>query len=159
VDLVLVGEAEEVLPGLLRTIGGMRRAEGRSRAEILAAAARQVPGIYVPAFYFVERDERSGCWWSPGARRRGSPRGRRRGCLACGSATSTSIPFPTEFPVPYAEAIFDRAAVEITRGCTEGCRFCQAGIIYRPVRERDPKAIVRGGARRASTRPASARRA
>jgi radical SAM superfamily enzyme YgiQ (UPF0313 family) len=40
--------------------------------------------------------------------------------------------------VPVAEAIFVRLAIEIARGCTEGCRFCQAGMIYRPVRERDP---------------------
>ena len=48
-------------------------------------------------------------------------------------------PFPDDGPVGGPEAIFDRVSVEITRGCTEGCRFCQAGMIYRPVQERDPE--------------------
>jgi hypothetical protein len=51
-------------------------------------------------------------------------------------------PFPTESPVPNIEAVHDRMSLEIARGCVDGCRFCQAGTIYRPVRERDPKAIV-----------------
>jgi radical SAM-linked protein len=51
-------------------------------------------------------------------------------------------PFPSDGPVGGPEAIFDRMSIEIARGCTEGCRFCQAGMIYRPVRERDPAQIV-----------------
>src|SRR5690606_18016282 len=52
------------------------------------------------------------------------------------------FPFPDDSPVAAAEAIFDRVSIEIARGCTEGCRFCQAGMIYRPVRERDPDKIA-----------------
>jgi len=141
VDLFLVGEAEEVLPGLLRTIGGLRRA-GASRAEVLAAAAK-VPGIYVPEFYAVAVDPRSELEVVVGRTAAGIAAGAPERVERVWVRDLDAFPFPSEFPIPYAEAIFDRAAVEITRGCTEGCRFCQAGIIYRPVRERDPKAVIR----------------
>src|SRR5262249_25260663 len=51
-------------------------------------------------------------------------------------------PFPDDGPTGGPEAIFDRMSIEIARGCTEGCRFCQAGMIYRPVRERDPEQLI-----------------
>jgi radical SAM superfamily enzyme YgiQ (UPF0313 family) len=57
-------------------------------------------------------------------------------------STSRSTRSPTTSPSGGPEAIFDRMSIEIARGCTEGCRFCQAGMIYRPVRERDPEQIV-----------------
>jgi radical SAM family uncharacterized protein/radical SAM-linked protein len=140
IDLFLVGEAEEVLPELLRLIGRMRR-DGKPRREIVAAAAR-TPGIYAPSFYAVERDARSELLFVSGRTPEGVAAGVPERVTRVYVRDLDAFPFPTRFPVPYAEAIFDRAAVEITRGCTEGCRFCQAGIIYRPVRERDPKQIV-----------------
>jgi radical SAM superfamily enzyme YgiQ (UPF0313 family) len=66
-------------------------------------------------------------------RRAGPAHARRR---------SEPLPFPDDGPIGGPEAIFDRMSIEIARGCTEGCRFCQAGMIYRPVRERDPEQIV-----------------
>ncbi|MCA9709231.1 MAG: TIGR03960 family B12-binding radical SAM protein, partial [Myxococcales bacterium] len=140
VDVVLVGEAEEVLPELLRTIGELRRA-GRPRAEQLAACARR-PGIYVPAYYRVALDERTGLQVVVGRTPQGEAAGAPERIERVWVRDLDRFPFPQRFPVPYAEAIFDRASVEITRGCTEGCRFCQAGIIYRPVRERSPQQVI-----------------
>jgi len=51
------------------------------------------------------------------------------------------LPYPEEFVVPYVEVVHDRVMGEIMRGCTRGCRFCQAGMIYRPVREREPRVL------------------
>jgi len=140
IDLFLVGEAEETLPEMLRTIGRMRTA-GRSRLEVLAEVSR-IPGVYVPRFYAVEEEPRTGlqvvCGRTPEGVAVGAPELVSRVFVR----DLADFPFPTRFPIPYAEAIFDRASVEITRGCTEGCRFCQAGMIYRPVRERTPADIV-----------------
>ncbi|HET6581994.1 MAG TPA: TIGR03960 family B12-binding radical SAM protein, partial [Nannocystaceae bacterium] len=141
VDAFLVGEAEEVLPAILRTIGGLRRA-GRPRAAVLAALAR-LPGVYVPAFYEVAIDAKSELQVVVGRTEAGIAAGAPERVARVWVRDLDAYPFPTRFPVARAEAIFDRAAVEITRGCTEGCRFCQAGIIYRPVRERSPDAIVK----------------
>ena len=140
VDAVMVGEAEELLPALLRTIGQMRR-DGRPRSEQLAALAK-MPGIYVPEFYRVETQEQTGMQVVVGRTERGIEVGAPERIERIWVRDLDKFPFPQRFPVPYAEAIFDRASVEITRGCTEGCRFCQAGIIYRPVRERSPEDVV-----------------
>jgi radical SAM family uncharacterized protein/radical SAM-linked protein len=140
VDAILVGEAEEVLPALLRTVGDLRR-QGRPRAEQLAALAT-IPGVYVPSYYRVELDPRTGFTVVVGRTAEGLAAGAPERIERVYVRDLDDFPFPQRFPVPYAEAIFDRASVEITRGCTEGCRFCQAGIIYRPVRERSPEAVV-----------------
>lgn len=139
VDAFLVGEAEEVLPDLLRTIGRMR-AEGRTRSDILVAIAR-TPGMYVPSFYEVALEPRTGLQVVVGRTPEGIAAGVPERVGRVFVRDLDEFPFPDRFPVPYAEAIFDRASVEITRGCTEGCRFCQAGIIYRPVRERSPEQV------------------
>ncbi len=141
IDAFLVGEAEEVLPLILRMIGHARSC-GASRSEVLANLV-DLPGVYIPEYYQVEDDEDTGMsvvvGLSPAGIEAQAPDRVERAWVR----DLEEFPFPTRFPVPYAEAIFDRASVEITRGCTEGCRFCQAGMIYRPVREREPDSIIR----------------
>jgi radical SAM family uncharacterized protein/radical SAM-linked protein len=136
VDAFFIGEAEELVPTLCLEAAELRRAKA-ARLEILARLAQKYP-LYVPALYATERDDATGfALVGKPVDARVSARTRR-----VWVKDLNRFPFPDDSPLPHAEAVFDRMAVEIARGCTEGCRFCQAGVIYRPVRERDPVAVI-----------------
>jgi len=135
IDAYLVGDGEEALRQLLE-FDRQLRDQGTPRAERLAALARAVEGVYVPALYETRVDERSGnVLVQPTG---DAPYPVRKALLD----DVNRFPFPSDILVPQSDIVHDRVAVELARGCTEGCRFCQAGIIYRPVRERTPESIV-----------------
>ncbi len=129
-DLFYIGEGEVSYPEFLDTYAAMKR-QGRSREEFLEAAA-QIPGIYVPAFYDAEYGE-DGILRSFSPNRPGVPaKVTRQVLMDFGQAGYPKAPV-----VPNIKATQDRVMLEIQRGCIRGCRFCQAGMIYRPAREKD----------------------
>ncbi len=136
-DAFDIGEGEESIPEGLGLIRRMR-AQGASRLEILRALS-QLPGWYVPTLYrWLDEAtaQQKGSWIEP--IEEGLPQVIEK-CLFDGFAES-----PAWEPciVPFTEVVQDRLNVEILRGCARGCRFCQAGMMYRPVRERSAENIV-----------------
>lgn len=131
IDVFVIGDGEEVL---LEFLDAYREYRDKGKIQLLHQLAG-IPGIYVPSLYKVEYLT-SGIPKSitpvvPEAK----PLIRRR--------IIEKLPFPPTHPVvPYLEVIHDRGAIEIQRGCSRGCRFCQAGMIYRPVRERPQEEIL-----------------
>ena len=130
-DLFLIGDGEEVLPAITDLY---RKCD--SKKEFLKKAC-QMTGVYVPSFYDVKYNE-DGTVAAYIKNYENAPEKVGK-CLI---DDIEPLPFPTKNIVPFIDVVHDRASVESFRGCTRGCRFCQAGMIYRPVRERKPETIL-----------------
>ena len=135
IDAFLIGDGEAKLPELMRA-WTQQKAAGASRSERLLHIAK-LGGFYVPELYdSVPTDETKMYVVAP--KHPDAPFPVQRSFVE----DLNDYPFPVDGPIASCETVFDRASIEVARGCTEGCRFCQAGMIYRPVREREPKAII-----------------
>ncbi len=130
-DLFYIGEGETVYDALFNAYKANKEAGG-SREDFLLKAA-QIPGIYVPAFYDVTYKE-DGTIASFTPNRPGVPEKVQKQLIVNMDKGYCPIEKPV---VPFIKATQDRVTLEIQRGCIRGCRFCQAGMIYRPLRERD----------------------
>ena len=130
-DVVQLGEGENQLPGICAEIEKAKKEGGVSKKELLQRIAK-IPGVYIPAFYDVEYYE-DGRVKAINPNEPGIP---ARITKAIIKDLNEFAP-PTNFVVPMVGAIQDRASSEVLRGCVRGCRFCQAGFLYRPMRQRD----------------------
>ena len=141
-DAVLLGDGEESIVRVCSLIRDMRNA-GSSRADLLLGLSR-LPGVYVPSLYEVVKDETSTRWGyavpKPGT---DAPAIVVKDAILDLAATD---PIPQKI-VPYMGIVQDRLSLEVLRGCARGCRFCQAGMTYRPVRERPAEQVVEAGER------------
>ena len=135
IDLALIGEGEEMDVELIELHRQARR-EGWSKHEFLVCAA-QIPGIYVPSLYDVVYND-DGTVKSITANE-GAPKVVLKRIMR----DMDKAYYPTKTIVPSTEIVQDRVSLELFRGCIRGCRFCQAGYVYRPVRNRSEE-LLRG---------------
>ncbi|MEE9241502.1 MAG: TIGR03960 family B12-binding radical SAM protein [bacterium] len=133
-DAVALGDGEELFPEIVDLHERWRRS-GEPRARLLERL-ENLSGIYVPSRYKIDHE----------------PDGRIRECLHISGTPRPVLsrrledlnhsPHPTRPIIPYAQVVHDRVTLEVQRGCTRGCRFCHAGMVYRPVRDRDPLKVL-----------------
>lgn len=136
IDFFMIGDGEELLPEICRRYADFKKGGG-TKEEFLKQIC-SITGIYVPRFYEPVYQE-DGTIAEIKKLYAGAPDRIKR----CILEDLEHAEYPTEILVPLIEVVHDRAVVETMRGCTRGCRFCQAGMIYRPVRERSAETVER----------------
>ena len=144
VDLVVLGDGEETVGDITRIVSDWK-ASGRGEREAVLRALCAVPGVYVPAGYEAHYDGQDLVAVEPIWPE--APEVVEKRSIA----DLADWPYPRSQLVPLTEVVHDRLNVEVFRGCTRGCRFCQAGMVTRPVRERPAeqvRSMVAGGLRR-----------
>lgn len=133
VDLFSIGEGEEMIPELITLYHEMK---GSPKAEFLKAAACNIGGAYVPSLYRFEYDEEGRI--SAFIPEDGVPATVTKRIVA----DLDSAYYPTDAPVASGEVVQDRDCIELFRGCVRGCRFCQAGHTFRPIRQKRPETLA-----------------
>ena len=142
-DILFLGDGEEVDLEVIELFRKCRK-EGKTKQEFLMEAA-QIEGVYVPSLYDVEYNEDGTVKaYIPHA---GVPKTIRK--RVCNDVDN--MYFPENFVMPFLDIVHDRAVVEVLRGCIRGCRFCQAGFLYRPFREKSVETINRQAKRLCET--------
>lgn len=137
IDLFVLGEGEEVLLELMDLFKKVKGPNGEVDKNRYLKEAAQIKGVYVPKFY-------QPVYWENGMLREVKPVTEDAPAVVYKRVIEnfSEGEFPAETLVPYTEAIHDRVMLEVLRGCSRGCRFCQAGVVYRPVRERSMDKLI-----------------
>ncbi len=132
-DIISLGEGEEVTLEMMELYEKMKK-QGATKSEYLREAAK-IEGLYIPSLYSVEyNDDGTINKYIPSA---GAPAVIRKRIIK----DFDKVFYPDNFVVPFSDIVHNRASVEVLRGCIRGCRFCQAGFIYRPFREKSTNSI------------------
>ena len=135
IDFFIMGEGEEVMGELMDAYKVWKKS-GEARIKFLEAIC-EIEGIYVPAFYDVKYNDNGTIASFVPNRACAKPKIRKRIIRNFDNSY-----FPEALIVPYGETVHDRVTLEIFRGCIRGCRFCQAGYVYRPVREKSADKLI-----------------
>ncbi len=138
IDFFVLGESEEAVDDVAAAVAEWKKAGKPGGRRGLLARAAAIAGVYVPAFYDAAYNA-DGTLAAVTASHPAAPPVVTKRVVA----DLEQAPYPTKPVLPFLEIVHDRIMLELFRGCTRGCRFCQAGVLYRPVRERKPETLLR----------------